>query len=116
MPRAAAALRDHRERQRQERARAAGPWRDFGLVFASEVGGPIEATNLLRRSYRPLLAFAGLAPITFHELRGSVASLLLEDRVHPAIVAHARVTGATLRKAAMRECFNAKGGTHGALR
>jgi len=65
-------------------------------VFPNEIGGPIEATNFLKRSYRPLLKLADLPPITFHELRHTCASLLLEEGIHPAIVAdllgHARTS------------------------
>ena len=96
VPRAIEALRDHRKRQQVEREYAGDLWHDFDLVFTNEVGGPIEATNFLKRSFRPLLKMAGLPPITFHELRHTCASLLLEEGTHPAIVAnllgHARTS------------------------
>jgi integrase len=62
------ALRRHRNQQLQERL-AQPFWQDAELVFASEVGTPIEATNLLRRSFFPLLDRAGLPRIRFHDLR-----------------------------------------------
>jgi integrase len=41
-------------------------------------GGPIRKSNLLRRSYKPLLERAGLPLATrFHDLRHSAATLLL---------------------------------------
>ncbi|MHB8648122.1 MAG: tyrosine-type recombinase/integrase [Thermomicrobiales bacterium] len=81
------ALRGHRVAQAAERLGAGGAWQDCGLVFASEVGTPIDAGNLLRRSYRPLLARAGLPRIRFHDLRHTAATLLLEAGTHPRVVA-----------------------------
>ena len=80
------ALRRHRARQLEERL-AAIAWEDNGLVFANEVGRPVEATNLLRRSFHPLLERAGLPHIRFHDLRHTAATLLLAQGMHPKIVA-----------------------------
>jgi integrase len=46
----------------------------------------MEAANLLRRAYWPLLKKAGLPRIPFHALRHTAASLLLRKGVHPKIV------------------------------
>jgi integrase len=77
-----------RQRIRQNEARlAAGPaWSEQGWVFCNAVGKPIEVGNMIRRSFRPLLAKAGLPIMKFHELRHSAASLLLSMGVHPKIV------------------------------
>lgn len=81
------ALRSHRARQNEERLRLGSEWDDrWDLVFANEVGRPIEAGNLLRRSFWPLLQRAGLPRIRFHDLRHSAATLLLSRNVHPKIV------------------------------
>ena len=60
------------------------------------MGNPIEVTNLLKRSFRPLLAKAGVPTITFHCLRHSTASLLLSLGIHPKIVqellGHSQIT------------------------
>lgn len=57
------------------------------LVFTDTEGNPLRKSNLLRRSFKPLLARAGLAQATrFHDLRHSAASLLLVQGVHPKIV------------------------------
>ena len=79
------ALRRHRARQLEERLQKRY-WQDSDIVFASEVGGPIEATNLLRRCFYPLLERAGLSRVRFHDLRHSSATLLLGQGVHPKIV------------------------------
>lgn len=76
---AVAALRRHRERQRFQRLAAGEAWQEQDLVFTNEVGGFIEATNLVQRSFRPLLERATLPRIRFHDLRHSTASLLLVE-------------------------------------
>lgn len=83
---ATGALRKHRVRQNAERLLMGENWENNNFVFANEVGRPIEATNLLRRSFKPLLRQAGLPAIRFHDLRHSAATLLLEKGIHPKIV------------------------------
>jgi integrase len=79
-------LQQHRARQDQERT-ALGPiWRDEDLVFASEVGGPIEATNLIRGSFARVLRTSGVPHVRFHDLRHTCATLLLAQRVNPKVV------------------------------
>ena len=56
------------------------------MVFANQIGRPIEKQNLLRRSFWPLLERTGLPHIRFHDLRHTVATLLLEQGVHPKVV------------------------------
>ena len=83
---AVAALRRHRARQAEERLRLGPAWEDNGVVFANERGKPIDASNLRRRSFWPLLKRAGLSPIRFHDLRHSAATLMLAGNVHPKVV------------------------------
>lgn len=83
---AIAALRRHRVAQAEERLRAGPLWEDDGLVFANTVGKPVEAGNVLRRSFWPLLEKAGLPHIRFHDLRHSAATLLMSKGVHPKVV------------------------------
>jgi len=56
-------------------------------VFADEVGRPIEAGNLIRRSFHPLLKRASLPRIRFHDLRHTAATLMLGRGLHPKEVA-----------------------------
>lgn len=79
------ALRSHRSLQLEERL-GCPHWQDMDLVFTTEVGTPIEATNLIRRSFHPLLERAGLPRMRFHGLRHTAATLLLGQGVHPKIV------------------------------
>lgn len=84
-PLAVEALRRHRQRQRERRLRALA-WEDNELVFSNDVGRPIEATNLVRRSFYPLLERAEVPRVRFHDLRHTAATLLLTQGVHPKIV------------------------------
>ncbi|HEV2952732.1 MAG TPA: site-specific integrase, partial [Candidatus Dormibacteraeota bacterium] len=93
------ALRDHQDRQQAERSRWPGAWADLDLVFPNEIGRPVEAGNLIRRSFWPILDRAGLRRIRFHDLRHTAATLLLAKSVHPKVVSemlgHSRI-GITL--------------------
>jgi integrase len=88
-------LRRHREAQTRERLRAGSAWHDHDLVFPNALGKPLEAGNLLRRSFWPLLKRTGLPHIRFHDLRHTAATLLLGKGVHPKVVAemlgHSRI-------------------------
>jgi len=92
---ALAALWRHREAQAGERLRLGPAWHDGDLVFSNELGKPLEAGNLLRRSFWPLLQRAGLPHLRFHDLRHTAATLLLGQGVHPKVVAemlgHSRI-------------------------
>src|SRR5215469_8987353 len=57
--RCAEALREHRKLQAKDRLRAGALWQDHGLVFASTVGTPLSANNVIR-SFRAITARAGL--------------------------------------------------------
>ncbi|HEY4385608.1 MAG TPA: site-specific integrase [Ktedonobacteraceae bacterium] len=80
------AIKYHRMRQNEARLIAGLAWSEQGWVFCNTVGRLIDAGNLIRRSFRPLLVKAGLPIMRFHELRHSAASLLLSMNVHPRIV------------------------------
>ena len=80
--RAADALRVHRDRQDQLRKQAGDRWHDNDLVFASRVGTALWAGNV-RRSFRAVLAAAGLDPAVWtpRELRHSFVSLMSDAGV-----------------------------------
>ena len=80
------ALRAHRQRQRLERVALGRAWADLDLVFANEVGRPLDPRNVTRRVYERLLRQEGLPRITFHALRHTAATLLLSRGVNPKIV------------------------------
>jgi integrase len=80
------ALRRHKATQAAERLAAGSTWQDLGLVFSDASGGPLDAQQVVRRHFRPLLRHAGLPRIKFHALRHSAATLLLGLGVHPVVV------------------------------
>ena len=81
----AAALRAHRERQNEERLAAGDRWQETGLVFTSTIGTPLEPRNATR-SFKALLARAGLPNIQFHDLRRGCISFLAAQGVHPRVI------------------------------
>lgn len=83
---AVAALKKHKVRQMEERLRLGEVWQEHGLVFPSEIGTPMQPSNLIRRSFHPLLEKAGLPRIRFHDLRHTCATVLLAQGVHPKLV------------------------------
>jgi integrase len=85
--RALDALKTHKVRQNAERLQAGSRWQDDGLVFPNTVGKPMNAGNLYRREFQPLLKRAELADegFTIHSLRHTFATTLAEKGVHPSI-------------------------------
>jgi integrase len=83
-PFALEALQKHRERQELMR-RGALQWQENDYVFCTSHGTPFAAANL-RTAFKALLVKAELPDIRFHDLRHSVATLLLELGTHPKIV------------------------------
>ncbi len=79
-------LRGHLARQLEGMERMGSLYRPGGLVFANEVGGIVNPSNLRNRSLKALLKRAGLPPIRFHDLRHTCATLLLSRNVNPKIV------------------------------
>jgi integrase len=91
-----------RQQSTQEaQERKAGPaWRDYGLVFTSRVGTPLDTYHVSQRHFAKLLETAGLPHMRFHDLRHSGATILLSQGVPVKVVSemlgHADVT-TTLR-------------------
>lgn len=49
-------------------------------------GGPLRASNFRRRVWEPAVEKAGLADLTFHQLRHTAAGLLIELGAHPKVI------------------------------
>jgi integrase len=101
-----ASLREHRERQEKERAEALVWLDEWGLVFTTKHGTPIEPRNLLRH-FQVQCEKLGLPKLRFHDLRHTCASLLLAQGVDLPIVketlGHAAIATTMIqRKAADR--------------
>jgi integrase len=69
-------LERHRARQDEERRLLGAAWQDYGLVFASSVGTPLEPRNVNRR-WDELRERAGLHWLRLHDLRHGCATLML---------------------------------------
>ena len=81
--RAVDALGRHRERQGAEGFPAGGD----SLVFTNTVGGPVNPSHLLCRSFKPLLREAGLPNTTFHAAtRHTFCCLALQQGVNARTV------------------------------
>jgi integrase len=72
------AFRQQRTRQAKERLAAGEVWQDFGLVFASMIGTPLEPRNVNRRFEGPRKV-AGLDWLRLHDLRHAFATFLLDQ-------------------------------------
>ena len=79
------ALREYRSRQAAERLAAGEDWRDYGLVFPTKIGTPMEPRNLNRHFYG-VRARAGVPTVRFHDLRHTCVTLLLDLGVPPHVV------------------------------
>jgi len=82
-------LREHLNQQESERLLVGDNWKDLDLIFPSSIGTPQGQHNLYN-SFKELLKQAGLPEFTFHALRHSAASLMLNHGV-PVIVISRRL-------------------------
>ena len=89
------ALHEHRQRQTERRLRRGPEWRDHDLVFANDLGGPIDPSNLYHRFVK-LVKAAGVPRISFHGMRHTHATLLMKHGAHPKVASerlgHANIT------------------------
>ncbi|OLP00201.1 site-specific integrase [Mycolicibacterium porcinum] len=79
-------LRAHRADQAGERLAAGDQWQDNGLVFAFELGTPVDPRNILR-TIQIAARKAGMSDVGVHTLRHSAAVAWLEGGVHIKAVA-----------------------------
>ncbi|WP_052569438.1 site-specific integrase [Ktedonobacter racemifer] len=77
-------LRAHKIRQKEQRLKAGAAWVDHGLVFTNRRGGHIYVS--INEMFKRVLAQAGLPDMRLHDLRHSLASILLAMGVHPKVV------------------------------
>lgn len=81
-----ALLREHRKRQLEEQVALGGAWgNDVGLIFTGERGQPLHPDSITH-TFKKRVEALGLQPITFHGLRHSHATLLLQSGAHMKIV------------------------------
>jgi integrase len=84
-PQVLEAVRVHRAHQAAERLSWGADYTDSGLVVTTEDGRPMHPESLSSLFVRQAKR-AGLSPIRLHDLRHSVASILLAQGVHPKVV------------------------------
>jgi integrase len=84
-PAALETLRRLRRRQLKDRLALGPAYCDSGLVLADPLGRPVPPYRVSQR-FPTLVKRLGLAPLRFHDLRHTHASLLLARGVHPKIV------------------------------
>jgi len=73
-------LRDHRERQVRERAKACDLWQETGYVFTTPTGQPVNPSTDYH-AWKRLLAKAGVEERRLHDARHTAATVLLLLRV-----------------------------------
>lgn len=65
-------------------------------MFATKKGTPLDASNVVNRSFKPLLERAGLRTVKFHSLRHTCGTLLLSEGVDiktiQEILGHSSIT------------------------
>lgn len=80
------ALKEHRRVQLQARMRLGQAYKDNDLVFAIELGTPINYRNFDQRHFKKIIRSEGLRQIRLYDLRHTTATLLLSKGVNPKIV------------------------------
>ncbi|TCL74183.1 site-specific recombinase XerD [Hydrogenispora ethanolica] len=58
-------------------------WKEYGLIFTNQTGGPVDSKNLNTRTFKAALKKAGLPMMKFHNLRHSVLTILAESNEDP---------------------------------
>ena len=62
------------------------PANELNLIFPNEVGKPMDANGLFKRTFKATLIKAKLRDIRFHDLRHTFASLLIDQGEHPKYI------------------------------
>ena len=75
-------LKAHREQQEGMRLKVGAKWCEQGLVFCNRYGRYL-LPEVVSKQFHALLAKAGLPDMRFHDLRHTMATILLESDVHP---------------------------------
>lgn len=87
-PSTLAALRTHKAHQNREKLRVGSAYVDLGLIFATELGTPLDRRNVGGRYFRAVLKRASLPEtVRLYDLRHSCASALYADTRDPKKVA-----------------------------
>ena len=90
-----ALLREHTQRQKEEKTRAGAQREENDLVFPTSTGKPTDPHRLYLY-YKEQLQALGLPNLRFHDLRHTAASLMLGWGINPKVaqerLGHAHVS------------------------
>lgn len=78
-------LKEQRKKYEKKRRSPGAFFQDNDLVICTKIGTPINPRNLLR-SFYTLMEKADLPKIRFHDLRHTVATLMLSRNINPKVV------------------------------
>jgi integrase len=78
-------LRAHKAAQARSRLLAGPAWQDGDLAFTDGLGAPVSYTRL-SRAFQEMLSSANLPRIHLHDLRHTMATLMLAAGEHPKVV------------------------------
>lgn len=78
-------LKRHRIHLLEAKLQAGPAWVEHDLVFCTSFGTPVNPNWVLER-FKKLLKKAGLPNMRFHDLRHSIATILLSMGTHPKVV------------------------------
>ncbi|MFE9273917.1 tyrosine-type recombinase/integrase [Paenibacillus glucanolyticus] len=78
-------LKKHHKKIKQQKFAAGSHYEDHGLVICTKVGKPLNPRNLLRTFYK-IMKKADVPKIRFHDLRHTVATLMLARNINPKVV------------------------------
>jgi integrase len=89
-------LKKHKINQNENRLKFGAVWNNFDLVFPSEIGTPLDISNITRH-FKRALCKAGIRSSTrLYDLRHTTATLLLQAGINPKVVSerlgHAGIT------------------------
>ncbi|WP_244380620.1 tyrosine-type recombinase/integrase [Saccharococcus caldoxylosilyticus] len=91
-------LKRHKQRQDSRKEKFGTQYQDNNLIVCTDDGKPLDPRNLLRQFYR-LIEEANVPRISFHDLRHTHATILMQQGENPKVVSerlgHSRV-GITL--------------------
>ncbi|MEK3720049.1 site-specific integrase [Paenibacillus sp. FSL H8-0034] len=78
-------LKEQKKKYEKKRSSAGAFFQDNDLVICTKIGTPVNPRNLLRTFY-DLMKKADVPKIRFHDLRHTVATLMLSSNINPKIV------------------------------
>lgn len=81
-----ATLKKHRRMQLEERLKCGASYQNLDIVFATEVGTPLNRKNFTERHFKKNLTKADLPNLRLYDLRHTTASLLLSAGENPKVV------------------------------